>query len=115
MTDRTTEPPERWAPVVGHPTYQISSYGRVRNPKGKLIGKPNHMRGYVRVNLPGQDVRLVHQLVLEAFTGPRPEGAQSRHLNGIPSDNRASNLRWGTSRENIEDQFIHGHRTRRAS
>lgn len=112
MTDITDEPTERWAPVPGHPLHQVSTYGRVKNPKGKLIGKPNHVRGYVRVSLPGGDVRLVHQVVLEAFVGPRPTGHQSRHLNGIPTDNRLSNLRWGTAAENVADQFIHGHRQR---
>ena len=52
--------------------------------------------------------RPVHQLVLEAYHGKRPKGFQSRHLNGDKLDNRASNLRWGTCKENHADQVIHG-------
>ena len=44
----------------------------------------------------------VHRLVCEAFHGPAPfEGAVVMHLNEIPDDNRAENLRWGTQRENL--------------
>lgn len=50
----------------------------------------------------------VHQLVLEAFVGPRPEGMVTRHLNGDPSDNRLTNLAWGTHAENNADTVQHG-------
>jgi hypothetical protein len=44
--------------------------------------------------------RLVHQLVLETFVGPCPENQETRHLDGIPANNRLENLCWGTSQEN---------------
>lgn len=50
----------------------------------------------------------VHTLVLLAFSGPRPEGQQCRHLNGDPGDNRPSNLCWGTCAENAADRIRHG-------
>ncbi len=50
----------------------------------------------------------VHLLVLLAFAGPRPEGKVTRHLNGVPTDNRLGNLRWGTPKENTADMFRHG-------
>lgn len=119
MTERTTEQREEWRELADHPGYLVSSYGRVRTPKGKLIGKPNHVRGYVRVSLPRGDVRLVHQLVLETFVGPRPTPkTHSRHLNGLHSDNRLSNLRWGTAKQNAGDRKFGAQlpdRTRRAA
>ena len=45
----------------------------------------------------------VHLLVLEAFRGPRPYRCEALHGNDIPHDNRASNLRWGSRRENLAD------------
>jgi len=52
--------------------------------------------------------RQVHILVLEAFVGLRPQGTETRHLNGIPDDNRLVNLRWGTPTENRADTLLHG-------
>ena len=59
-----------------------------------MIGKPNHSRGYVRVNLPGQQIKLVHQLVAAAFLGPS-RGAIVKHADHDPTNNAASNLRYG--------------------
>lgn len=56
--------------------------------------------------------RSVHQLVLEAFVGPCPDGHQARHLNGDPLDNRVENLQWGTPLENAADRARHGTQVR---
>jgi len=45
----------------------------------------------------------VHALVLLAVVGPRPEGLEIRHLNGIPSDNRVVNLEYATKSRNLLD------------
>lgn len=97
---------ENWKPVVNLPGYLVSDQGRVAR---LLSDTPSARTGYVRVNLGGK-VRLVHQLVLEAFRGPRPVGHLSRHLNDIKTDNRLQNLVWGTPSENIEDAFDNGGR-----
>jgi len=55
----------------------------------------------------------VHRLVCEAFHGPAPEGAVCMHVNEDYRDNRASNLRWGTQKENLNAPgFIQHCRTR---
>jgi hypothetical protein len=46
-------------------------------------------------------------LVLEAF-GVKRTGPEVRHLNGVCTDNRLRNLRWGTRLENVADQRRHG-------
>ena len=51
---------------------------------------------------------LVHVLVAEAFIGPKRESQEVRYLNGDPIDNRASNLVYGTRRENQRDQYTYG-------
>jgi hypothetical protein len=47
--------------------------------------------------------RYLHDLVLEAFAGPRPDGFQCLHGVGGPSDNRIGNLLWGTAKANSND------------
>ena len=101
---------EQWRPVPGFDMYAVSDQGRVRGPrrilKQTLIGN-----GYpsVAVCRDGkQHTARVHGLVLEAFVGPRPAGMLCRHLNGVPTDNRVENLRWGTPSENNFDRVRHG-------
>lgn len=117
-----TEESERWLTVVEAPEYEVSDRGGVRSlPRtilykdgrvfkyGLRILKPslNHA-GYPRVTLIGRRHRLVHCLILEAFVGARPDAQVCRHLNGDPTDNRLSNLRWGTESENMQDMIAHG-------
>lgn len=67
--------------------------------------------GYLRVNL-YRDARLkqrgVHQLVLEAFVGPRPDGLQTLHADDVRSHNRLSNLAWGTPAQNMAERDARG-------
>ncbi|NOD65778.1 HNH endonuclease signature motif containing protein [Ruegeria sp. HKCCD6109] len=49
-----------------------------------------------------QAPRKVHQLVCEAFHGPKPfEGAVVIHKDENALNNRPENLRWGTQKENM--------------
>jgi hypothetical protein len=52
--------------------------------------------------------RAVHKLVAEAFLGPCPPGQQVRHLDGNNQNNAATNLTYGTKRENELDKMRHG-------
>lgn len=56
----------------------------------------------------------IHQLVLAAFVGPRPEGMEVAHENGDPQDNRLTNLSYKTKNGNMLDSVRHGtHRNSR--
>ena len=118
--------PEEWRPVVGYEgLYEVSSHGLVRGVdryvigtngrrlwKGRTLKTQSHDRtGHPRLSLcsGGRPVtHFVHTLVCEAFHGARPPGGVTRHLNGVPSDNRAENLAWGTVQDNIDDRDAHG-------
>jgi len=93
------------------PEYSVSNLGRVRNTvKGNLLYGKLTKIGYQQVCLKSAGVlnfRYVHHLVLNAFRGSRPEGKETRHLNGIRSDNRLENLAWGTRQENMKDKIRH--------
>jgi hypothetical protein len=42
------------------------------------------------------------------FLGPRPNGLLVLHKNGDQTDNRATNLKYGTHKENTKDMIRHG-------
>jgi hypothetical protein len=110
----TTAQVAEYLPVEGFPGYYVSTDGRVRGPLRELAPKYDPS-GYAKVNLRRGNrshTRYVHRLVLEAFAGPAPAGAHSRHLNGDPTDNRLANLRWGTPAENAADRDRHGRTAR---
>lgn len=105
-------PLEQWRTVPGFPKYEVSDAGHVRGPRGVMTPRM-HPRGWLRVNLQrngGRRTFLIHRLMLEAFVGPRPNGMECRHLNGCKTDNRLTNLCWGTTKENVEDAIRDGQR-----
>lgn len=54
-----------------------------------------------------------HHLVAITYVGPRPSMLhQVRHLDGNRKNNHASNLRWGTVKENAADKVAHGNSSR---
>jgi hypothetical protein len=109
---------EAWLPVLGYEgTYEVSSLGRVRSqPRPRTKGgikkaNPCKRGGYPKVSLcrAGRERSvLVHCIVAEAFIGPRPAGAEIRHLDGNPWNCAADNLRYGTKSENGLDTVRHG-------
>ena len=75
-----------------------------------LKGCPNS-RGYELVSLIRDKKQYsfhVHVLVLSTFVGLKPKGMQCRHLDGNKMNNKLSNLRWGTAKENQNDRKKHG-------
>jgi hypothetical protein len=105
---------EEWVAIPSAPTYAVSTLGRVRREIGSTRAKAGNIlrltqerHGYLKVHLDGR-TRRVHQLVAEAFLGPRPEGKETCHNNGDPSDNRLTNLRYDTPAANSADRIQHG-------
>lgn len=112
---------ELWRDIPGYEgSYRVSDQGRVRSldrviqtkqglrsVKGRTLKLTLQGVGYLSVGLYLDGVKhgtkFVHQLVLLAFVGPRPEGMVSRHLNSIPLDNRRVNLAYGTYAQNTQD------------
>jgi hypothetical protein len=69
-------------------------------------------RGYVTITMCHEGKRVtqsVHRLVNMAFHGmPPKDKPETRHLDGIRSNNAPTNLCWGTPAENWHDKRIHG-------
>ncbi len=123
--------PEEWRPVVGFEgRYEVSSLGRVRSMDCRVYhqgvkrsffsyhkGQPLRQTsrgGYLAVMLPHKSGNYhqrpvnVHQLVAEAFLGPRPHGMDICHGDGVKKNNATSNLRYASRRENEADKIAHG-------
>jgi hypothetical protein len=105
---------EEWRTVAIAPDYEVSNLGRVRSHKGgrlRILRPCVNSLGYHNQTLyeGGQPVfTYAHALVMAAFVGPRPEGMDTRHLDGNPANNRLTNLAYGTRAENMRDKRRHG-------
>jgi|LakMenEpi03Aug12_release.lakeMendotaPanAssembly.Ray.scaffolds.fasta_scaffold934646_1 hypothetical protein len=116
-----------WASVPGYEGfYEVSNYGDVRSltrsvPYGRhkgMVYKGRDIKQFVAakylcVKLAKAGVTktaYVHELVLLAFVGERPNLGQRceiRHLDGNKMNNKLENLKYGTIKENAEDRKLH--------
>lgn len=115
--------------VPGFPEYRVGDDGSIwsryqKKGKGRgngghwIIGdkwnklKPCPNRGYLQTVIKRHDGKRflvrVNRIVLLSFIGPCPDGMECCHENRDKSDNRLSNLRWGTKLANAEDKRRHG-------
>lgn len=112
---------ERWKDIHNYiGLYQVSNIGRIKRLKGfrrkndrilKPVKRSKYGHGCVYLSKDSNKKQcFIHRLVLETFVGPCPEGMECRHLDGNPKNNKLSNLKWGTKKENQEDSKKHGTR-----
>lgn len=110
---------EQWLPVSKFPQYEVSSLGRVRRTVSATCAKAGQFiqghvgsKGYKYFNATVDGKRKTlkfHRLVCETFHGPPPSPKHVvAHCNGNRLDNRVSNLRWATTKENHGDRYEHG-------
>lgn len=108
--------------------YELSTYGRLRcfertiavqndprYPEGRSWIQPEYIRegyldsaGYLRVGLTGEGLKssmFMHELVMLVFVGPKPTGMEVLHSDGVKTNCRLSNLRYGTRKDNVADQM----------
>lgn len=107
--------------IPGHEHYFVGDDGTVWSTKRKggndrqagrtgalrQLKIQRNSRGYCVVNLDCSGLnktRFVHQLVLEAFVGPKPDGMEACHYpDHDKSNNALRNLRWDSHAENMGD------------
>jgi hypothetical protein len=121
---------EHWRDVPGYEGYyRVSDWGRVKSVARKVRCKDpwGGMReypvkekirkgviqnnGYLMIGLlkPGASwMAGVHRLVLLTFIGPCPKGMLACHYDGNKENNRLTNLRWDTPKNNTADSIRHG-------
>ena len=98
-----------WNPVPEWDGFFVTVNGDIKGPSGQILKPRKNDTGHLYVTRGRSSRKLyVHRAVLLAFTGIPSEGREARHLNGVPSDNRLFNLKWGTRKEQREDDRRHG-------
>lgn len=106
------EPKGESRSVIGYPGYRVFENGAVTGMHGEvLVQRPGASGGYMTVQLRKNGKaagRTVHTLVLEAFSGPRPQGFHACHGIGGALDNSVANLRWDTVQANAADRVAMG-------
>lgn len=113
-----------WKPVPGYEgLYVVSDHGTVKSiarvvtgskrqsVSERVLAQMTNGKGYLTVRLSRNNsarIYYVHRLVLAAFVGPAPAGSEACHNDGSRSNNRLSNLRWDTHKNNHSDRQKHG-------
>lgn len=112
--------------IPGFPGYRVgddgsvwtcrkTGYGRGRMGEWKRLKATPDKAGRPTVGVSRdrrQHRKVVSWIVAEVFIGPRPQGLLVCHDDGNPANNRPSNLKYGTHKDNEDDKERHGRRLR---
>lgn len=121
---------EIWKDIPGYEgKYQASTLGRIKSlnryitrphPKTKevtrylvrerILKNVVGSHGYYVVGLGQHNNQKTHRLVALTFLGTCPVNQEVRHLNGVRTDNRIENLKYGTRSDNHIDRYEYGSR-----
>lgn len=110
-----------WRAVVGfEDSYEISNDGQVRSldkhipvkrPVGSIrfikgrILKPTTIGPYPYVTLGRGNIRLIHNLVAEAYIGPKPRKYDVMHADGDVMNNKVENLYYAFRKKTSNNNF----------
>lgn len=100
---------EEWKIYPEFPTYEVSTYGQVRNKKrGNIIKQREDKDGYLVVNLSFEGKkyhRRVNRLIATAFI-PNPDNLEiADHIDRNRKNNHVSNLRWVSITQNNRNKI----------
>ena len=108
---------EIWKDIPGYEgRYQASNLGRIKSIlRGETRIKKPYLDKYgylqVCININGtQCNKRVHRLIAKTFIENLDNKPHIDHINTIKTDNRVSNLRWVTHKENMNNPITLGKR-----
>ena len=91
--------------------YKVTKEGRIWSVRRyQYLSQFKDRNGYKRVALYKKGVRTqkyVHVMVMETYYCDCPEGMESRHFDGINTNNNLYNLGWCTPSTNRKDTWKH--------
>ncbi len=92
--------------------YWISDLGRVANSYGHIMKSHKGCNNeYMNIQFSSNGKKIqkyIHRLVLQAFKPQPNDKLLSRHMDDDKSNNRLDNLKWGTHKDNGEDEVRAG-------
>lgn len=98
--------------VASLPRYRVYEQGgSVKHGKflpGRIMRPGRQPSGHLTITIVYKKEKFrthVHRLVAWTFLGPQPAEHYVRHLDGNPSNNAVTNLRYGLPWDNITDTF----------
>lgn len=100
---------EKWKTINNFSSYQISTYGRIKNKKGEFLKPQKSVFGYLNIILYKRQPHAkalakafrVHRLVLENFKPCKNmDKLQVNHIDHDRTNNNLNNLEWVTPKEN---------------
>jgi hypothetical protein len=99
---------EEWRVVESYPHVEVSNLGNVRNqwrnqviPRKPVTNDNGYSVVTIRTGVKRGAVRRIHNLVAEAFIGPKLPGMDVNHIDGDKTNNRVENLEYLTRSENL--------------
>lgn len=96
-----------------YPQYEVSSLGRLRNRKGKVLKQAVNRNGYLgycaSLGHRGKNKGFrIHRAVACTFIPNPGHKTQVNHIDGDKQNNRVDNLEWVTAAENARHAWVMG-------
>lgn len=103
---------EEWKPIPGfEKLYEASTYGHIRNSRGKIMKTYKINSGYHCIKFTVNNIRntfLVHRLIASTFLGVFIDRPEVNHRNENKDDNSLLNLDWETRSGNKQHSMRTG-------
>lgn len=102
---------EQWKQVEGYENYQVSNFGRLLLPNGKMVWGTEDLNGYFSFYLTKDKKTtkiLAHRVVANTWIDNPFNLKTVGHLDNNPSNNHVNNLAWQSHKDQTQQVFKNG-------